>query len=296
MIAVLVDRLIRSQAWLDGFGELVQGIVGGIYKVLGKPGRLLKSFLHGTWLGHALHPIITDIPLGAWTLALIADILALTGHLSQQVGDFCVFVGVLGAIGAAVTGYTDFHETFGHERRVGAMHGLLNTVVLVLYVISSVLRFQGGSGNHGTAFALSAVGYVLVISAAYLGGHLVFSMGTMVNRNAFLEGPADEYVAVGKPDDFVEGQMRKVSAASLDILIVRYQGKLQAISNVCAHAGGPLDEGELNEGVVTCPWHGSRFHVDSGRVVEGPSTFDQPALRVREQDGQVQVKLAQPLH
>jgi nitrite reductase/ring-hydroxylating ferredoxin subunit/uncharacterized membrane protein len=296
VIAALVDRLIRSQGWLDGFGDVVQRIVGGIYKVLGKPGRLLKSFLHGTWLGHALHPVITDIPVGAWTLALVADILALTGHLSQQVGDFCVFIGVLGAIGAAITGYTDFHETFGHERRVGALHGLLNTVVLVLYVVSGVLRLQGGSGNHGTAFALSVVGYVLLISSAYLGGHLVFAMGSMVNRSAFLDGPADEYVAVGKPDDFLEGQMRKVLAGGLDILMVRYQGKLVAISNVCAHAGGPLDEGELNGGVVTCPWHGSRFHVDSGRVIEGPSTFDQPALRVRETDGQVQVKLAQPLH
>lgn len=72
-------------------------------------------------------------------------------------------------------------------------------------------------------------------------------------------------------------------------------GRQKAISNVCAHAGGPLDEGELNGDVVTCPWHGSRFHVDSGRVAEGPSKFDQLTLKVREQDGQVQVKLAQPL-
>jgi nitrite reductase/ring-hydroxylating ferredoxin subunit/uncharacterized membrane protein len=296
VIGAFVDRLIRSQGWLDGFAEVVQEIVGGFFKILGAPGRLLKSFLHGTFFGHALHPVLTDIPLGAWSVALVADIVAMTGHLSPQVGDFCVLIGVIGALGAAVTGYTDFHETTGHERRVGALHGLLNTVVLVLYVASLYLRWQGGAGSHSTAFWISAVGYGIVTSAAYLGGHLVFGMGTMVNRSAFLEGPDMEYVGVGQTSDFLEGQMKKVSAGGLDVLVVRYEGRIHAISNVCSHAGGPLDEGSLEGAVVTCPWHASQFRVDTGVVRCGPATFSQPLLRVLEEGETISVKLAEPLH
>jgi nitrite reductase/ring-hydroxylating ferredoxin subunit/uncharacterized membrane protein len=296
MLASLVDRLIRGQGWLDPVGEFIQKVIGGIYKPLGGFGDMLKTLLHGSWLGHSLHPVATDIPLGAWTVAIVADLVAMRGGLSQQVGDFALFVGVLGAYGSVVTGYTDHHETFGHERRIATAHGLINTVVTVLYTASWLMRWQGGAGSHASAVWISAVGYVLVLGGAYLGGDVVFGRGTMVNRNAFIDGPVKEYVAVGIPDDFVEGQMRKVDAEGMAVLMVRYQGTLWAISDVCSHAGGPLDEGKLNGNVVTCPWHGSRFRVDNGGIRRGPATFNQPVLNVREADGRVEVKLPYPLH
>ncbi len=143
-------------------------------------------------------------------------------------GDFCVFIGLLGALAAVLTGYTDFHETFGYERRVATAHGLINTTVTVLYLASWLMRWLGASGIHTTAIVVSIVGYVLVLGGAYLGGDLIFAIGTMVNRNAFAEGPEKEYVEVGQPSDFEEGRMRKVEAGGMPVLVVRYGGRLCA--------------------------------------------------------------------
>jgi nitrite reductase/ring-hydroxylating ferredoxin subunit/uncharacterized membrane protein len=296
MLAAFVDRLVNGQKWLDPVGEFIQEVVGGIYKPLGGFGDGLKTFVHGSWLGHALHPIATDVPLGAWTVAIIADLVAMRGGLSPQVGDFAVFIGLLGALASAVTGYTDHHETYGRERRIATAHGLINTVVTIIYAVSWWLRWKGGAGVHDTAVWVSIAGYVLVMGGAYLGGELVFAVGTMVNRNAFLNGPEKDFVSIGSAMDFEEGKMRKVVAHGLDVLVVRHQGKVCAISDVCSHAGGPLHEGELDGNVVTCPWHGSRFSVESGGISRGPATFNQPLLHVREVDGRVEVKLAESLH
>jgi len=142
---------------------------------------------------------------------------------------------------------------------------------------------------------LSTAGFALVILGGYLGGHLVFGIGTMVNHNAFAEGPED-FVAVGASTDFAEGELHRADAAGMPVLLVRLSGRLYGMAAVCSHAGGPLDEGTLDGTRVTCPWHGSIFCVVDGRVRGGPATFGQPLVSVRETDGTVEVKLAQPLH
>jgi nitrite reductase/ring-hydroxylating ferredoxin subunit len=120
-------------------------------------------------------------------------------------------------------------------------------------------------------------------------------LGIAVNHNAFpFEGPSG-FVKVGTRNDFPEGQMRRVEANGLPVVILRRNGLLRAIGAVCAHAGGPLEEGKLEGEVVECPWHFSRFRFGDGRVVGGPATFDQPLLEVRERGGTVEVKLAHPL-
>lgn len=296
MLASLVDRIIASQAWLEGFGGFVQKVVGGIYKPFGAPGQRFKSFLHGAWLGHGLHPVLTDVPLGAWTVALVADLVAYTGKVSPEVGNFCVLIGLLGALAAVVTGYNDHHETYGKELRVATAHGLVMTATTILYAASFLIRWLGHGSSHDLAVVLAVVGYVVLVSGAYLGGDLVFGLGTMVNRGAFIDGPEKEFVAVGRPQDFVEGQMKKVDAGGMAVLMVRYQGQLHAISNTCSHAGGPLDEGELEGTRVTCPWHGSCFEVTNGRVKRGPATYGEPTLTVRESGDSVEVKLSAPLH
>ncbi|MGI8609112.1 MAG: Rieske 2Fe-2S domain-containing protein [Candidatus Dormibacteria bacterium] len=296
MIASIVDRIVSSQAWLEGFGSFVQKVVGGIYKPFGQPGQQFKSFLHGAWLGHALHPVITDVPLGAWTVAIVADLVAYTSRVSPGVGNFCVLIGLIAAYGAVVTGYNDHHETYGKELRVATAHGLVMTVTTLLYTASFLIRWLGGGSSHDLAVILAVLGYVLLVSGAYLGGDLVFALGTMVNRNAFIEGPEKEFVRVGRPSDFAEGQMKKVDAGGMAVLVVRYTGKLYAISNTCSHAGGPLDEGELHDACVTCPWHFSQFDLTTGRVRRGPATFEQPGFIVREEGETVEVKLARSLH
>jgi nitrite reductase/ring-hydroxylating ferredoxin subunit/uncharacterized membrane protein len=291
-----VDAFVRRLDWLDGLADPIQKVVGWCYATLGGPGRLLKDLVHGTKpLGHPLHPALTDIPLGAWTAMVAADLLAtVTRTIPPVAGDVALGVGVAGALAAAVAGYTDFHDTYGQERRVGLLHGLLMTLVLVIMAVSLAMRI-GAPGSRTLAVLVSTVGWLLAVLGGYLGGHLIFRYGTMVNRNAFIEFPGS-FVSVGSSTDFTEGQMRKVELDAGPVLVLRRAGKLFAISNVCSHAGGPLDEGKMEGNTVICPWHGSRFCVLDGSVEGGPATFNQPAFTVCERHGKVEVKVSVPSH
>jgi nitrite reductase/ring-hydroxylating ferredoxin subunit len=117
----------------------------------------------------------------------------------------------------------------------------------------------------------------------------------MVNHNAFAEG-VTEWTEVGPAEKFAEGQPVRVTAGHMPVMLVRLGGRLNAIAATCSHAGGPLQEGELEGDIVTCPWHGSRFRLTDGRVEGGPATFDQPAFLVREHEAEVEVRLPAPLH
>lgn len=292
----VLDRVVREQSWLDPVGEVVQRAVGAFYGVLGKPGQVVRDALHGTSVfGHPLHPALTDVPVGAWTVGVLADwMFVATGRVPPVAGDLALAVGLAAAVLAVVTGYTDFHDTAGHERRVAVVHGLTMTAVVVMETLSLIIRLGSPGGRTG-AVALSTIAWLILVVAAYVGGHLTFGIGSAVNHNAFFDGPAD-FVRVGVRDDFPEGEMRRVEANGLPVVIVRRMGLLHAIGAVCSHAGGPLQEGQFDGEVVTCPWHGSRFKFGDGKVVGGPATFDQPSLLVRERGGIVEVKLAHPLH
>jgi len=289
-----LDRVIRGQPWLDATGEAIQKAVGAFYGILGKPGQALKNLLHGTTLlGHPLHPAITDVPIGAWTVGVLCDwLFVATGVVPPIAGDVALGVGVAAAILAAMSGLTDHHETSGFERRTATVHGLTMTTVLIVEVVSLVMRRS--PDLRLSAIVIATLGYVLALAGSYVGGHLTFGIGSAINHNAFFEGPAD-FVKVGIRNDFPEGEMRRVEANGLPVVIMRRDGLLQAIGAVCAHAGGPLEQGKLDGGVVTCPWHFSRFRFEDGKVIGGPATFDQPALVVRERGGVVEVRLAHPL-
>ena len=293
----MLDRLVRTWTWLDPVAEWTQNLVGAIYRPLGAPGRLLRNLLHGTFpLGHPLHPAMTDIPIGAWTVGVLFDWLwVATGRVPAVAGDIALAAGLLVALVAVVSGYTDFHDTFALERRTAILHGLTMTAIVIIEFVSLALRL-GGPSLHVTAIVISTIAWLTLLVGAYIGGHISFYFGSAVNHDAFFDGPTD-YVRVGAPGDFVEGEMKRVDASGLPVVLLRRNGTLCAIGAVCSHAGGPLDEGKVDaNGVVTCPWHGSRFRFENGQVVGGPGTFDVPQLLVREQDGGVEVKLPFPLH
>jgi nitrite reductase/ring-hydroxylating ferredoxin subunit/uncharacterized membrane protein len=290
----LFDRVMRAQTWIDPVGEVVQKAVGAFYGALGAPGKAIKDVMHGTKvLGHPLHPALADLPIGAWTVGVLADwLFVATGRIPAVAGDLALGVGLAAGILAALAGFTDHHETVDFERRNATLHGLAMTLVLVLDAVSLLMRRS--PDTRLSAIVFSTIGWLIALAAAYVGGHLTFAMGTVVNHDAFFEGPTD-FVRVGTREDFPEGEMRRADAGGLPVVIMRRDGLLHAIGAVCSHAGGPLEEGKLEGEVVTCPWHQSRFRFGDGRVVSGPATFDQPPLVVRERGGVVQVKLAHPL-
>ena len=211
-----IDRLVRTQNWLDGLGDFIQKVIGAIYKGLGAPGRMLQNLLHGTTLlGHPLHPAITDLPIGAWTVGVVLDYVAVFSPVvPAAAGDIALLVGVIAGVLAIATGYTDFHDTFGHERRLALAHGLTMSTVAVVEIVSLVFRWVGGAGLHPAAVGLATAGLILVLLGGYIGGHVVYSMGTAVNRNAFYEG-AEDYVDVGTSESFPESELRRVMVADL---------------------------------------------------------------------------------
>src|SRR4030088_3283603 len=189
MLNHVVNRFIDRQRWLEPVADFLQKVIAGSYKLLGNPGRSLKTFMHGTWLGHPLHPCLTDIPIGAWTIAVLFDLSYLIerSHGWVSAADVTILIGLLGAVASAVAGYTDWSDTFDRERRVGIAHGLLNTLVIVLYLVSFVLRVGGGS--RVLAILLAYAGYLILLAAGFLGGVLVFGTGPAVNHHAWQEVP-----------------------------------------------------------------------------------------------------------
>ena len=288
MAAEALMKVVDQQEALDRLSDQVQPLVQNAFKSAGPAGRELKNILHGTWLGHPLHPALTDVPLGAWTAALALDAMeSISGRRELGAGaDAAIAVGLVGAAGAAVTGLTDWSETHGRARKVGLLHGLLNVGATALYTTSLVLR-RKQKRSAGVGFAM--LGFAVSSASAYLGGHLVFGEQIGVNHAAAQEMPK-EFVPVLSDAELREGEMKRADAGGVPVLLVRCDGEVCALAHTCSHLGGPLSEGKLEGNVVQCPWHGSRFNVRDGSVVDGPATFPQPRFETRVREGQIEVR------
>ena len=277
---------IERQDWLDAIGDRLQKAVAAAFEVGGDAGRRVRDFLHGTWLGHPLHPAITDIPLGAWTTALVLDAARGDSKGMARAADTAIGVGIAGAVGAAVTGLTDWQHTTGGDRRVGLGHALLNTTALALYVASFALR---RSGARDLGRGLSALGFLVATGAAYVGGALVYGRRIGVDHAPHPESWTD-FLPVLRESELPEASPRRVEAQGVALVLVRRGDRIHALVESCAHLGGPLSEGRVEGGAIRCPWHGSLFALDDGRVLEGPSTFPQPCFEVRVREGQIEVR------
>jgi len=272
---------------IDRVAEPLSKAVRGAFEAGGPAGERAKNALHGVWLGHPLHPVFTDVPLGAWTTALALDAAAGDDPGMRRAATFAMGVGLGGAVGAAVTGLTDWSETDGQSRRAGLIHGLLNITATTLFATAFALRRKD---SHDGGRAAAWMGYTIALGAAYLGGDLVYRQRIGVTH-ADVSLPQD-FTAVLDSAALPENTMVRARAAETDVLLVRQHGRLCALVHACAHLGGPLSEGTLKDGSVVCPWHGSEFALDDGRALNGPSTHNQPRLVVRERDGRIEVKVA----
>ena len=285
---IAVD-VIERQKWMQPVEDGLQKVVGRAYEAAGGPGRQVRNFLHGTWLGHPLHPVLTDLPIGAWTAALFLDLLD-TGGRRRGYGkgaDAAIGLGLVGALGAAAAGLTDWQATDGAARRVGLTHGLLNLTGMALCGTSWVLR-KKGRRRAGRLFSLA--GFLVAAGAAYLGGSLVYSKQVGVNHTAGEPLPED-FVPVLPEAELREAEPRRVESNGIKILLVRRGATIYALAEVCSHMGGPLAEGELAGNTVRCPWHGSRFSLETGEVLDGPATHPQPCLETRVRNGQIEVRV-----
>jgi nitrite reductase/ring-hydroxylating ferredoxin subunit/uncharacterized membrane protein len=281
------ERGLRElgQAAVDPLAERLQRAVVGAFEVGGAAGRRIRDVLHGTWLGHPLHPVLTDVPIGAWTVAATLDLTGDGDAGRQRAADMAIGIGLIGAVGAAVTGVTDWQHTADDDRRVGLFHGLLNLSAATLYTIALGLRMRGARSAGRTTAGL---GFVVAVTAAYLGGHLVYRKRIGVDHAPRLEW--NDFVAVLSEGELAESTPRRVETRGVRVVLIRRRDRIHALADTCAHLGGPLSEGQLDDVAIRCPWHGSRFALDDGRVLEGPSTFAQPCFDVRVRDGRIEVR------
>jgi nitrite reductase/ring-hydroxylating ferredoxin subunit/uncharacterized membrane protein len=248
----------------------------------------VKNALSGTWLGHQLHPVLTDLPIGAWVMAAALD--WTTGRSGAKAAERLVGLGVLAALPAAATGASDWSETYGAEQRVGLVHALSNLTATALQSGSWLARRRG---RRLTAMALSTAGLGVTLSAAYLGGHLSFIRGVGVNHTAF-DDTVTEWTDVAAVSLLSPDKPVRAPAGGVPVMLVQRSGTVYALSARCVHAGGPLDEGEIVDGCIRCPWHSSRYALADGKVRRGPAASDQPVWEVRVDDGRVYVRASAP--
>jgi nitrite reductase/ring-hydroxylating ferredoxin subunit/uncharacterized membrane protein len=273
MLGRYITRAVDAQArWAKSLGDFNHRWLSALFR----PIRPVKDVLNGTWLGHPVHAVITDVPVGAATVSIVADLIG-----QPLVADVSLTLAVVSMVGAAVTGLADYTDVDGTARNRATVHSVLMTTSLVLFVVSLVIR-SGNPTDRLVPIALSLVAYLVLALGATVGGDLVYLIGTHVNRHAW-RGAGAKWIAVdlGGLPDIPQGGPTKLRAGINDLAVIREGDRILAVHAQCAHAGGPLAEGTLVGDALECPWHGSRFRVANGHVVRGPSMYDQPAYDVR---------------
>jgi nitrite reductase/ring-hydroxylating ferredoxin subunit/uncharacterized membrane protein len=284
---VLATRLTKLEA-LDAVAKPLGKIVRGRF-----PPGAFKDALSGVPLGHPLHPVLTDIPIGTWVSATLLDVLG--GETGRDAAPTLIGVGVAAAVPTAMSGLNDWADTEvadAEVRRVGAVHAAANVGALALYSASLAARRDGRRGL-GVALGLAGLGALAV--GGHLGGHLSYDKGVGVDRAAWQQ-PGRDWVDVLAAGDLPDRGMAHAEVAGVDVLLVRRDADVFALANTCGPRGGSLHEGELVDGCVQCPLHGSRFRLDDGSVERGPCAFPQPVYDVRIEDGRVQVRTPEWAH
>ncbi len=282
MLSEVIARVIDRQRWLDGVGDVLEQVASALFDRLGPLSKPVEDLLHGTPAGHPVHPAIIPIPIGAWTATLALDIAGI-----EDGADLSLDLGLISAVSAATAGLADWRYTEGTQRRMGVAHALFNVTGTVLYGLSSFQRHRGGRVGAKT---LSSLGYVCIVAGGFLGGDLSYHLGAMVNRNAWLTGKG-HFTPVMPAEDLEENTPTRAEVAAEAVVLVKRGTKVYALANSCAHLGGPLAEGSLQEGCIVCPWHGSAFNLEDGRVIRGPSAYNQPCYVARIRNSMVEVQL-----
>ena len=279
-----ITRAIEGAEPLDAIakpvGKQVRGLIG--------PGPL-KEALAGTWLGHALHPLLTDVVVGSFVSATLLDVLG--GDDDGSASERLITIGIAAYGPTALSGVNDWADTEPADdgvRRAGLVHAASNAAALSLYAASLAAR-RRGSRTHGKLLGLAGAG--VLGFGGYLGGHLSFAKGVGPDQTIFDPGP-DEWTPALAASELTDDEPKRAVVDDTPVVIVRSGGTVRALHDRCSHRGCSLSElGELrDDGVIECQCHGSRFALADGALVRGPATAPQPAFEARERDGQVELR------
>lgn len=274
-----LERQPRADAVIDAISRGVRALpLGG--------GR---DALHGRWLGHPVHPLLVQVPIGSWLSAAVLDL----GPGRSREAGLLIGVGLAAAAPAALAGAVDWAELHRPQQRVGLVHALANTTAVGLYAASLACRVKGRAGvGRGLGF----LGLTVAATGGVLGGHLAYRQASGANHAEEVPHVVSPgWHRIGAVAEFPAGQAVRRSVDDVPVLVVRESGgAVHALAERCSHLAGPLSEGTVADGCVRCPWHGSAFRLSDGWNVRGPATSPQPAFETRIVDGHVEVRLPVP--
>ena len=251
-----------------------------------RPGPV-RDALNGVWLGHPLHPVLAQAPVGAWLSAAVLDGWPRSRETGGEAGQRrLVAFGLAAAGAAALAGAADWSEQHEQQMRVGVVHAAANVAAAGFYGASLLTRTTSASR------ALRLAGLAAVAAGGLLGGHISFRLSGGANQaepvpHLVQPGWHDLMPAAGLED----AQPVKAMLGDVPVVVIRDGSAVHVLAGRCSHLSGPLAEGELEAGGLTCPWHGSVFRITDGAVVHGPATAPQPVFRTRVRAGVIQVCL-----
>ncbi|MCU1670901.1 MAG: Rieske (2Fe-2S) iron-sulfur domain protein [Blastococcus sp.] len=283
----ILDR-VADVAALDKAITPVRRAVQGVLKP-----QALRDFLHGTWLGHPLHPVLAQVPVGSWLSAGVLDAVPPL----RPAATLLIGTGVAAAVPTALSGAADWAEQEVGVRRLGAVHASANSVALSLYVGSLVAR---GRGRGGLGRVLSYAGLGLAAGSAAIGGHMSYAQSSGASHAVTAaRALTRDWIDLGPLDDFPEGQPAlrtgKGEGSAVPLAAVRRGARVDVFIGRCAHLSGPLYEGSVEQvrgnTCLVCPWHGSAFDLDDGEPRRGPASTPQEKLEVRMESGRVMARL-----
>lgn len=291
MLNLKVDKWLQELPYLEKAGKKLAQAVHQEVLNMGEPARDVMDVLHGTWLGHPLHPVLTDVVVGSLSMGALFDLSSVMGggDSARKAADALTTIGTVAAVPTALAGLADFSTIPRPAAGQGLAHALLNDVALLLYGLSLRARKRG---DRVAGIALSTAGMAVLTAGAYLGGHLVFSKQVGVNHTPERVAEPEEWEAIMNERDLLEHELTRAEAAGHPVLLYRNGDTVRAIGAVCAHAGGPLEEGTVHGNCVQCPWHDSVYSLEDGSVVHGPTTYPLPAYETRFRNGRLEVRLA----
>src|SRR5437867_3341708 len=248
--------------WTKPLGDLAHRFLFWLFQ--GLPG--IRDLLVGRWLGHPLHAVLTDAPIGILFLVIVFDVIDDPGAAAITLA-----VGILAMLAAALAGFADYADTDGKARERATLHSSLMLLALLGYLVSLAFRLGSAPVASTPGVWLSVISFLVLSAGAYVGGDVVYVLGNMVSRHAF-RGAGAKWIALEPAEvdgegKVPEGRLVKAKLGSNQLVLVRQGEQILALHDTCAHAGGPLNEGKLLDGVVECPWHFSRYRLADGLVM-----------------------------
>lgn len=240
---------------------------------------------------HPLHPMLVSLPIGLWAGSLAYDMIASGGddrerERYRQSANDMMLAGLVGALAAAVPGAVDYFAVIPPEssaKKRGATHGLVNVGLTALYGLNLLLRSRSPERwGKWLGTPLSVLGFGGLMYSGWLGGTLVYRNqiavehlgpnSTKLKEGGEIRASPGVSTPVAGMDEFEDsGQMKLVHLNGHRIVVAREGERIVAFADGCTHKGGPLSDGVLACGAVTCPWHGSQFNVETGSVINGPA-------------------------